>query len=126
MTATTNHQASAVAEDSRRRVNMSAPGTAPAKDTGGKPVRLQRLADVMHDCERRWRMQTVTEAIAGDVGMMVLAGDMLANGYGGPVDMGQAVRFWTDAKAADPEVVGPQMDQRLASKHTPPPRQRER
>jgi len=75
---------------------------------------MRRLTDVMRDCERRWAMQAVVEATAGDVGMMVLAGDMLAAGYGGTRDIQQAARWWREAKAADPDVVGPQMDPRLA------------
>ncbi|CAN1142109.1 hypothetical protein LINPERHAP2_LOCUS12898 [Linum perenne] len=52
-----------------------------------------RLSDVVSDCVKRWFMDTLKEAKAGDTNMQVLVSQMYSCGYGVPPDS-QLGRVW--------------------------------
>ena len=77
---------------------------------------LRPLSTVIRECERRWALQTETEAMAGDVCMQVMAGDMLATGYGGTKDLERAKEWWRrvrDAVRKDEPQIAADMEKRL-------------
>ncbi|GAB2272114.1 hypothetical protein Dimus_006933 [Dionaea muscipula] len=67
-------------------------------ENGGVVDDMKPLSAVVADCVRRWFLDTLKEAKAGDVNMQVLVGQMYFTGYGVSKDEDKG-RFWL-AKAS--------------------------
>ncbi|CAA2956929.1 uncharacterized protein LOC111398882 [Olea europaea var. sylvestris] len=65
------------------------------ESSGGEAEKQRglRLSEVISDCIKRWFIDTLKEAKAGDINMQVLVGQMYYSGYGVPRDA-QKGKIW--------------------------------
>ncbi|CAI9768408.1 unnamed protein product [Fraxinus pennsylvanica] len=65
------------------------------ESSGGEAEKQRgfRLSEVISDCIKRWFVDTLKEAKAGDINMQVLVGQMYYSGYGVPRDA-QKGKIW--------------------------------
>ncbi|PKI34424.1 hypothetical protein CRG98_045170 [Punica granatum] len=75
----------------KESTTMKGAGTAASPDPDG--VGRSKLSQVVSDCVRRWFLDTLKEAKAGNSGMQVLVGQMYNSGYGVAKDP-QKGRAW--------------------------------
>ncbi|KAJ7963902.1 Sel1-like [Quillaja saponaria] len=62
------------------------------------------LAQVVSDCVKRWFLDTLKEAKAGDRSMQILVAQMYNSGYGVPQDLRKG-RAWTERASRHPHAL---------------------